>query len=56
MNKQSERTDRYKRKAVRIIKVEIPRKDSEMLEHVESQPSKQGYIKALIKKDMEENK
>ena len=28
-------------------------KDHDIIEHLEAQPNKQGYIKSLIKKDME---
>lgn len=30
--------------------------ESDLIEHIEKQPNKQGYIKGLIRADMEKNK
>lgn len=30
--------------------------EADLIEHIESQPNKQGYIKSLIRADMEKNK
>ncbi len=30
--------------------------EADLIEHIENQPNKQGYIKSLIRADMEKNK
>lgn len=57
MNKQSETSQRYIQKAMRQFMVKINRfTEPELLEWMESQPNKQGYIKELIKADMEKHR
>ena len=46
---------KYKQKVKRIT-IELHPTEAEMWEHIQSQPNKQGYIKGLIKKDMEETR
>lgn len=42
----------YKAKVKRFT-VDFPPTDAELYEHLQKQPNKQGYIKALIRADME---
>ena len=46
---------KYKEKVKRLT-IEFSPTETEMLEYINSQPSKQGYIKALIRADMEKGK
>ena len=46
-------SQKYKKEKVKRITVEFTPKEVELLEHVQQQPNKQGYIKALIRADME---
>lgn len=41
---------------VKRFTVDFPPSDAELWEHIQNQPNKQGYIKALIRADMERNK
>lgn len=43
---------KYKQKVKRIT-IELHPTEAEMWEHIQSQPNKQGYIKSLIRADME---
>lgn len=43
---------KYKQKVKRIT-IELHPTETEMWEHIQSQPNKQGYIKGLIRADME---
>ena len=57
MKKRDEVNQRYIQKAMRQFMVKINRfTEPELLEWLESQPNKQGYIKELILADMEKNK
>lgn len=44
---------KYKREKVKRITVEFSPAESALLERIQQQPNKQGYIKALIRADME---
>ena len=46
-------SQKYKREKVKRISVEFSPVDSELWEHIQNQPNKQGYIKALIRADMD---
>ena len=57
MNKESERSQRYQNKAIRRFMVKVNRfTESDILERLEGQESVQGYIKRLIREDIERNK
>lgn len=57
MKKRDEVNQRYIQKAMRQFMVKINRfTEPELLEWLESQPNKQGYIKELILADMEKHK
>ena len=43
----------YQRRNVRQLSVRFFPADKELWEHVQAQPNKNGYIKALIRADME---
>ena len=45
-------SQKYKREKVKRITVDFSPVDYELWEHVQSQPNKQGYIKALIRADI----
>jgi hypothetical protein len=47
--------ERYKQKVKRITVDFYPTEESEW-EHIQSQPNKQGYIKSLIRADMEKGR
>ena len=44
---------KYKKENRKRITVEFSPPDHDIYEHVQKQPNKQGYIKALIRADME---
>ena len=44
------------KKDVKRITVDFRPVDHDLFEHLNQQPNKQGYIKALIRADMERNK
>lgn len=46
---------KYRKKNVRTVSVAFYPSDKDILEWVESKPSKAGYIKALIRADMEQD-
>lgn len=47
----------YKKTQVKQIKFELNKNtDMAIIEHLEKQPNKQGYLKALIIEDMEKKK
>ena len=47
----------YKYKSnVKRLTVDFPPSDADLWEHLQKQPKKQTYIKALIRADMEKNK
>lgn len=49
-----ESNEKYKKKYMKNVPITFYKsKDSEILEKLDSVPSKSGYIKSLIKKDME---
>ena len=53
MNKNSEKANRYKKNNTKQYNVVLNlRTDKAVIEHMEKQPNKQGYIKTLIKDDM----
>lgn len=57
MNKESERTKRYQDKAIRRFSVKVNRyTEEDILERLEEQESIQGYVKRLIREDIERNK
>lgn len=45
----------YRRK-LGYLKVELYKTDADIVEHMAAQENKQGYLKALIRADMEKNK
>lgn len=49
---QKKALEKYRAKTKRFT-VDFPPSDAELWEHVQKQPNKQGYIKDLIRKDME---
>lgn len=49
---QKKALEKYRAKTKRFT-VDFPPSDAELWEHLQSQPNKQGYIKALIRADME---
>lgn len=53
MNKNSEKSNRYKKNNTKQYNVVLNLKtDKALIEHMDSQSNKQGYIKTLIKDDM----
>ena len=44
---------KYKQEKIKRITVDFYPKESELWDHVQGQPNKQGYIKGLIRADME---
>lgn len=53
MNKNSEKANRYKKNNTKQYNVVLNLKtDKLLIEHMDKQPNKQGYIKRLIKDDM----
>ena len=56
MNKNSEKSNRYKKNNTKQYNVVLNlRTDKAMIEHMDRQPNKQGYVKSLIKSDMMQN-
>lgn len=56
MNKNSEKANRYKKNNTKQYNVVLNlRTDKAMIEHMDRQPNKQGYVKSLIKSDMMQN-
>ena len=49
---QKKALDKYKANVKRLT-VDFPPTDAELWEHIQKQPNKQGYIKSLIRSDME---
>ena len=49
---QKKANKKYK-SSVKRFTVDFPLSDAELWEHLQKQPNKQGYIKALIREDME---
>jgi DNA polymerase II small subunit/DNA polymerase delta subunit B len=45
-------SQKYKKEKVKRITVDFSPVDSDLWEHIQNQPNKQGYIKALIRADM----
>lgn len=57
MSKRNEATQRYQDKAMRRVVVKVNRfTEPDILEHLEKQDNIQGYIKELIKADMEKHR
>lgn len=48
-------TKKYKANVKRFT-VDFPPSEAELWEHLQNQPNKQGYIKSLIRADMEKGK
>lgn len=46
---------KYKKEKSKRISIEFSPVDTKLWEHIQSQPNKQGYIKGLIRADMEKN-
>ena len=46
---------KYKRENVKRITVDFSPAEADLWEHIQGQPNKQGYIKSLIRADMEKN-
>ena len=49
---QKKALEKYKANVKRFT-IDFPPADAELWEHIQSQPNKQGYIKSLIRSDME---
>lgn len=46
----------YNKENYEVLRVALSKKyDMELIEHINKQPSKSGYIKELIKKDLKSN-
>ena len=57
MNKESEKSQRYQDKAIRRFTVKVNRfTEEDILEKLGEQESMQGYIKRLIREDIERSK
>lgn len=53
---QAKYVDQYQRENIQRVAVKLNRvHDADILEHLEKQPNKQGYIKALIRADIEKD-
>lgn len=52
---QKKALEKYKAKVKRLT-VDFPPSEAELWEHVSKQPNKQGYIKNLIRADIEKQK
>lgn len=46
---------KYKKEKINRITVDFSPKEADLWDHVQEQPNKQGYIKGLIRADMERN-
>lgn len=46
-------TQKYKQEKIKRITVDFSPKEAELWEHIQNQPNKQGYIKGLIRADMD---
>ena len=46
-------SQKYKKEKVKRITLDFSPKESELWDHVQKQPNKQGYIKNLIRADIE---
>ena len=54
---QAQYIEDYRKQNIRRIAVNLSRiHDADILEHLEREPNKQGYIKALIRADIDKNK
>ena len=49
-------SQKYKKEKVKRITVDFSPAEAELWEHIQNQPKKQTYIKALIRADIERNK
>ena len=49
-------SQKYKKEKVKRITVDFSPKEADLWDHVQGQPNKQGYIKGLIRADMENKK
>lgn len=52
---QKRANERYRKESVKQFAVRFYPADSDAWEHLQKQPNKAGYIKALIRADMERN-
>ena len=43
---------KYKKEKAKRFAIDFSQADADLLEHIQKQPNKQGYIKALIRADM----
>lgn len=46
---------KYKQEKIKRITVDFSPKEADLWDHIQEQPNKQGYIKGLIRADMERN-
>lgn len=54
---QAKYVDQYQRENIQRVAVKLNRvHDADILEHLEKQANKQGYIKSLIRADIEKGK
>lgn len=44
---------KYKKEKAKRFAIDFSQADAELWEHIQNQPNKQGYIKSLIRADME---
>lgn len=49
-------SQKYKKEKIKRITVDFSPKETELWDHIQGQPNKQGYIKGLIRADMENKK
>ena len=49
-------SQKYKKEKIKRITVDFSPKEAELWDHIQQQPNKQGYIKGLIRADMENKK
>lgn len=47
---------RYRKRALKTVAVTFSPKDYDMLDYLDSKGTRAGYIKELIRRDMEQNK
>ena len=56
-NKQTMRSARYDKANTQDVRLKLNKKtDADILDHLASLPNKQGYIKSLIRADLEKQK
>lgn len=56
MSEAQKRAMKKYREKIKSIKIEFSPAEADLFEHIEAQPSKRAYIKALIRNDMNKDK